>query len=271
MRSYILLDRRYCLEHNTTNKKLKWNIEFSPMTNTLGGNEYSNALCNVGDNLRNIKAIKISNFVLNIDPTYLNGQQIITILIDEFASQSYISQRRFHFIGRLTPLASGMHASYIVEFDNRIQGTGYYENNNRRSNNTGIYHFNKIYNQLSSITVSFGDLQNIIPLYADQMSFAYDMISMGVITFSSAHNIPSSITSRVYITGFNTNQPITDAELIRKINSLDGVIATYLTTTTLTLTTLLGETIPVRFGAQDAGAICYMEYHRVFIPLEFIM
>lgn len=230
-KAYITLDSKYArfLDDNT---KLQW--DYSDM---LTESAFSTNSVNT---IKNVVKVHIYSAVLT--PQFTSPMKRGTILIEEFKSQSFIAQngRRFHMMGLLNDLAlplsianrSAIPQSYGYTPD--ISLVDKYEILAGFRFNEGMYYFNKPFTNFNTLTLSFGnpfDLINIRKHVINNCSFeSINMLPLDGdplvddyygnfdIECGENHYVPGTIHS-LKISGFTTDDPVTDADWITYINN----------------------------------------------------
>lgn len=285
----MLLDRRYRIDPLVSGNKFSWNI-----TDTY---VESPASVQVTKPLHNIISVKISDFYLNnsvytlntsVDPT-LNvfPSRYFTVLIEELSNQAFITNnnRKFHFWGTLVDPGWVSPPTYLIRFSNNNSTAGYMLNNNiterfpvrRYDGNEGKYIFNYPVTKLDNITISIGHIYDLITLPPDYFTFTYVDPNLRSFTINGDPNMLDELRTRLFITGFNTDQPVADASLINFLNSPGGVVGYHPTgwaagTYTVDLLDDEGQNITADLtmnGNQVGTAYVYFNFNRFYIPLEF--
>ena len=268
-KAYILLDRRFKSYESPDKTTITWN--FSNTANVSDGSVNFNAEIN------KIISLKISDFFINfVNSKYISPEKRITILIHELAGQSFIAHenRKFHFYGKLNSNLVTEAPMYLAMFSKGNDLVGQYESYGRLSDyNDGLFTFKTPIIDLHTISISFASPLQKITLQQDKYSFVYN--GFGNIGLTPDHNIATASQKfRVYVEGFNTDNPSADADIIKIINRPIGLFAQQLSTSTLLLiavdeeTTGLIQTLPALVGNQLNGATIYLDYYRFNIPIE---
>lgn len=233
---YVNLDRKYVSSETTTS--MTWDI-YSLLDNTVS--------------VKNIKSIKIMDFTMRIyrfvvfqyfyaaQPEYKDTEmyglfgyryEVMTILIEELKSQSMVYQdRNCHFIGRFAESNNVAAAGQLVTFgeDHVKQQPGQYENQTLGIKmNKGEYHFNDPIRTLDQITLSIATFNNIFELPVYKATGPISVVDNGVyLTFTIllsdqplyTTSISSSFGHYLFIDGFTTTDPTSDADLIYAVNN----------------------------------------------------
>ena len=142
--------------------------------------------------------------------------------------------------------------------------------------NDGLFKFRTPIKTLNTFTLSFGAPYTKIPLHQDTYQFSYISGGVGsfIVTLAAAHDIPIGVTDRVYISDFNTDDPVADADLISLLNSPPNnivYVGTSINSTQLTITppnnVVVNLTFNALVGTQISGQI-YLDYYRIYVPIE---
>jgi hypothetical protein len=159
-KAYVALDTRTYASRSSTGDEITWNIANNKFVST----GYINMPIDIGD----VYAIKIMDYYLygGID----SSMNKYTILIKNFASQSFVSnERNFHFWGtsmRIENILATYSASIIyerqtyVQFESKamtIGGTSYPQKTRCSNNVDGRFVFDPPVRFTDTITLSFGN------------------------------------------------------------------------------------------------------------------
>jgi len=237
--AYLTLDSSVA-EFLDDNTKLRWDYldiltETPTSTNTNG-------------KIRDVIAIRIHSIVM---AKFSSTMDRATVLIDEFSTQSFIAPngRKFHTINSLFDLeipnlVNATIAPVVSGFSPDISHDKY-ALFNEYSYNNGIYHFNTPITTFDSLTLSFGDPFELIPIKKYQLKRCiFDSINyiatalfplpgwagVFVIDTVEQHFHTGDIQS-IKISGFSTDQPVVDALLIEYINNMEFTSASVLDAT----------------------------------------
>lgn len=198
--AYIVLDTRYRILDNDGQTSVSWNF----VNNATTGQGTVNA---VGD-IQNITAIKVFPIKMPYSINTDNDYSRVTLYIQEFSAQSFIAQEntRFHFI-----FESSIHDKYI--------------NLTARNNNNGVYNFRNPITRLDTITLLFGSPLQPILFDVDRINASVTTYGpVTVFTSTRLHNISTG--DRIYMNGFNSDNPYVDAAIISAFNTTVGNIIT---------------------------------------------
>lgn len=285
-KAYILLDSRYKASISDDQTQISWN--FINSTNTIDGSVNSNT------DIKNIISMKVYDFFLpvNVESLELTGR--MTLLIHEFASQSFVAheERKFHFIGQADPYAvnsSGTLPLSLIRFNPRYESSGLFERDRILDMNDGVFKFNKPIKRLETLTISMTsyafvgggyDPTNLWGLFQfppENYPLTYINNSIISTTDNQFFYTGGTKSTRVFINNFNTNNPVVDAQLIALMNNPLGLCATpiapafllqYLLQYEDQQTGILHDLPHTMFGVQSPTTM-YMEAFRILIPLEF--
>ena len=272
-KAYILLDSKTRDSITNDRTSITWNF----MNNADIRSGSTNALGFISD----VTSFHIYDFYMNvIDSNYQCDQMIFTVLIQEFTSQAFIApeSRRFHFWGKmLTDNEVVTAPTYLIQFHNGADVVGNLEYLYRlQDGNDGLFKFRTPIKTLNTFTLSFGAPYTKIPLHQDTYQFSYISGGVGsfIVTLAAAHDIPIGVTDRVYISDFNTDDPVADADLISLLNSPPNnivYVGTSINSTQLTITppnnVIINLTFNALVGTQISGQI-YLDYYRIYVPIE---
>lgn len=162
-KAYLTLDRRNCAE-NRDRTEFSWN--FSNDNNVVEG-----SVCFL-DDIRNVTKIKIYDYVLPLNNAlYANCSnplfRPVNVFIKEFSSQSFINNRRFHFVGQAyyerSYAASNSKTINVFHQQNTISRnltTGV--TRHTTYNNNGEFSFALPIPKLESLTLRFSTMNSAI-------------------------------------------------------------------------------------------------------------
>lgn len=272
-KAYILLDSKTRDSISNDRTSITWNF----MNNADIRTGSTNALGFISD----VTSFHIYDFYMNIiNSIYQCDQMIFTVLIQEFTSQAFIGpeSRRFHFWGKILTDNDVITApTYLIQFHKGADVVGNLEYLYRlQDGNEGLFKFRTPIKTLNTFTLSFGAPYTKIPIHEDTYQFSYTSGGTGsfVVTTATAHDIPLGVTDRVYISNFNTDNPVADANLIALLNTPpDNIVyvGTAISSTQLTITPpnniIINLTFNPLVGAQISGQI-YLDYYRIYVPIE---
>ena len=208
-RAFICLDTRYRSLENDGTKYFSW--AYSKTTKRDQG------FFNNINKIRDIVSIRIAPFNMPINSSNINEYELITTAIDEFKTNSIISQenRYYHFIGEITSNAN-----------NKLKITS-------RNFNDATYKFNNPITVLNTITLSFGNPMERIVFDKDRL---YGKITYGnptIITFDETHNVPSN--TLIYLSNFTTNNNEYYSDIISNMNLENGNLNTFINNNSFSL------------------------------------
>ena len=223
---YITLDSRYRSLDNDGTLYFRWNAVYDN-SDIQGG-------FNINQKVRDVVAIKCFPIKLPYVGTADNDYGRITMLMQEFQSQAFIAHEnsKFHFV-----FATDVEDRWI-----HLRVHNY---------NDGLFKFATPVTQLSSLTMSFGS--PLQPIVFDQDRFSMlvtDYVTNKKTYFMSPDNHNLETGDLVYISGFNTYNPPSDAPVIGAINNVYGNKIT-----TVNNTTFYIDVDSTSIYAQGAGTI----------------
>jgi hypothetical protein len=234
--AYVTLDSKYAkfLDGNT---KLQWDY-LSVLTET-------DTSTNTNGTIRDIVSMQIYSSVLT---KFDSVQGRATTLVEEFKSQAFIapSGRRYHTMGLINDLynpgditirglntgAKGWNPD--ITFTDKVEILSGFRFNE------GIYHFNQPITTFDSLTLSFGDPYDLIPI----QKHIINRCSFDSMLYTSLATLPDKdhfgnfdidthenhyFTGELYsikISEFTTSDPVTDDLYIRYVNSMEFSSAT---------------------------------------------
>jgi hypothetical protein len=181
----------------------------------------------LGTCIKNIIGVRLAppRFEYTNEPYMTDPLTRFTVLINEFASQSFIATKRFHFMitgGEIRNLDSSSQYNYW-EFCTH----GF---------NRGYYWFNQPINELSQLTLSFGNPQEFRIRTPQLQGVCVQSSNPLTIVCNATPNAQNyymtplfAIGEQVVVSGFTTGDAVADALLILSINStltVSGISAT---------------------------------------------
>lgn len=207
--AYIVLDTRYRVLESSGIGFFRWNFINNEIINQ--------GTVNAVGNIKDITAIRIFPIRLPYISSADTQYKRISMLIDEFAAQSFIAQenRRFHFM-------------FNTKVDDRwieLKPDDF---------NDGYFKFRNPISRLDSFTVSFAAPLRTINF--DQDRSGAQITSYGTTTefqTTSDHNLETGDT--VFISNFSTSNNNTDSLIVSGINNDAGNIVTSVNSTTFTI------------------------------------
>lgn len=208
---YLLLDTRYRILDNDGSKFYKWNF-INNRTLQQGG-------VNAITSIQNITAMRV--FPTKVPYVNLldnNPFQRVSMYIGEFSAQSIVAQenRNYHFM-------------FKSNTNNRFVDLEVGENPYN-----GYYKFNQPIARLDTITITFGSPLQEVVFDTDRLVMSITSYST-ITTFLATQNHNLETGDLVYISNFTTVNPIYDATIISSINDVNGLTATYVNNTTITI------------------------------------
>lgn len=239
-KNYIYLDSRYRDTSADSLTSMRWNFLGNTPSSSVGG------VSSLGD-VQQLVAISTGSIRLPYQDSMLtNSYKRISMLVNEWSGQAFIGQegRKFHFLFK-TSIDGNM-----VECD---------PHNARQAS----FEFAKPITQLDTITVSFAAPLEIISFDQDRMGMSVSYTNPLVLTSVDPHRLKTG--DQVYISGFTTAAPASDAAVIAQVNSERGYNCRTLTDTTIEIADLdLSMVTPINplivqvfFGSK-----------RMLIPIE---
>lgn len=243
--NYLLLDTRWRLLTNNGTTMFMWNhvnnaVRQQGSVNTAGI-------------VRDIVQLRLYPIRLPYIASADNAYKRITILIEEFAAQSFIAQenRRFHFI-----MKSSTDGRWI-DLD-------------PQNYNDGYFRFGKPITQIDTLSISFGTpLENMV-FDADRLNctFPYEIGSTYYnpmrAVFTEAHNLSTG--DLVYFEDFTSGNILVDNTIINSMNSSAGHLITVINTLTIEIDDINGTTVTT--PTAGLTITCYFGSKRIFLPLE---
>ena len=250
LRKLIVLDSDEQDEFLSGTGKLSWNL--------ANINNYQKGVVCTSGNIRNIVGMRLfpprweKIDIAEYNKDYINRW---TILVEEFATQSFISPtgNRFHFM-----------FTYQAESDLDSAGVYYNFDYSLKNFNKGYYWFRTPFTTVDKMTLSFTSAFNKFNIKTNK---AY-----GTIVQNSNPMQIDFETSPIFFTGdiaeingFTTGDPIADAALIEYVNA----------TWTLTAVSRFKLTIPVDISTmvpKNSNITCSVKIkrYRMTFPIELI-
>jgi hypothetical protein len=205
--NYIVLDSKNRDLVLSNSKKMKW----LHMNDSLFA---SGTVNTAGEPIRDIVGLRIypCRFNRNVSNVFVYDN-LYTVLIEEFNSQSYLlhQNRKCHFFLRRT---LGFGASSVSP---SVDGT------ELKPINNGYYWFKEPITDFNSITISIGNPHVLIDIPVAILSLPsnrFSNTSPTVITCDNSTGFSSGDT--VIISGFTTDDPVSDVAVINAINDISG-------------------------------------------------
>lgn len=207
VKNYIVMDSQNRNLALNSNKRFQW--QYVNNANVAQGT------VNTVGTVKNLIAMQLYQPIIPRSPELNDDTGRVSILIEEFAAQSFIAsaERRYHFLTRY--VLSGTPTANRLQFELQIEDYG-----------EGLFKFRTPITTFDTITVSFGDPINLLTFYPDRdrVTFtAYSAAPFGPteITTSIPHNL--LVGERVLFTEFTTNDPVADQAIIDIFNRPYGV------------------------------------------------
>ncbi len=207
---YLLLDTRYRVLDNDGTRFFKWNF----VNNTTLQQGSVNGVNDI------LQIIAMRTYPLRIPyiSTLDNPYKRVSMYITEFSGQSVIAQenRNYHFI----------YKSFVDDRFIDLDPSG--------EVNNSYFKFKQPISRIDTLTITFASPLQTVTFDTDRMQMnitAYGPTTTLVSTQN--HNLETGDT--VYITNFTTINPIFDIGVITEINNPEGLIATYINATTITI------------------------------------
>jgi hypothetical protein len=143
---YLVLDSNYrntALEISNNITKFTWN--YAPTQNTGTG------YCNSVGAIRDVIGIRVYQPRIPYLTAMNNSAKRVSMLIEEFAAQAFIASngRRFHYLFRPRFIHPTISAMTDIELSTE-------------DHNDSIFNFRKPINNFSTVTISFGDPNNVL-------------------------------------------------------------------------------------------------------------
>jgi hypothetical protein len=196
--TYLYLDSRYRTLDTNGTTQFTWD-HVNNLTRQQGS-------VNTVGIIQDIISMKVYPVRLPYTSSADNDYKRITMLVNEFAAQSFIAHenRRFHFM-------------FNVENNNQWMEL------TASDNNDGEFKFTKPVTKLDSITVSFGSPTEPVIFDTDRMNASITTIGFPtIITTVLDHNLQTG--DRIYIDTFSTKSLINDQNIINSVNNSSGHI-----------------------------------------------
>jgi hypothetical protein len=246
--NYIVLDSRYRDQSADGITKFKW-------TFLSGSTSNSEGVVNSLGEVKQLIAISCPNIRIpysnSNDIVLTNSYRRVTMLIEEFNSQSVIAQegRRYHFM-------------FEAALDNNMLDL------RASPNEEAVFEFAKPITQIDTFTISFANPLETINFDKDRLIMAINYTNPARFVATEPHNLQTG--DQIYINGFTSNAPVTDKGIIDFTNRVNGfniividsvTFDAYLGDTGLDLTQVTAPinpyNIPIYFGSK-----------RIFVPLK---
>jgi hypothetical protein len=237
-KNYFFLDSRYRNANNSTSR-FTWDYSNSK-TQQLG------AVNIIGD-VRDIVAIRIYPFRLPANRELVTYHKRISLLIHEFATQSFFAHenRRFHFMNQAT-------------VDGNFVEMNPYENNDV------YYYFEKPFTTITSITISFGNPLLLVNLDADSGKCTADYLIDAPITRINTQ-APHGINNNDIVFFSNFDAGASDTILKNIMNRESGFAVTVVNPTTFSINYDTSEIVDPIIGLVFD---VYYDSKRFYIPFE---
>ena len=248
-KKYMLLDSRYKSQSESTNKKFVWDFSNGKMQ-TVG-------TVNIIGKIRDIISLKIFPFRLPYVADADTKQKRISVLIDEFASQSFFAHenRRFHVMCKTNI------DSTFIECDPYTQ-------------NYGVHDFVQPFTTFNKISVSFGNPLQVIEFNNDNDKCSIDYFGitpLTQITTENPHNLNNG--DKVYFTNFDIGpiDPLLVSqvqlnEIIKNtINRKKGFLVTVIDSTNFSINY---DTSNIQNPIVDLKFNVFYDSKRFYMPVE---
>ena len=207
----LLLDTRYRLLDNDGSTYYKWNY--------IGRTDLQQGTTNATIDIQNITAVRA--FPIKVPYVSLldnNAYSRVSMYISEFSAQSIIAQegRNYHFL-------------YGSKTNNRFVDLDF-----GNITESAYYRFRQPIARLDTLTITFGSPLQPVIFDTDRLQ-TYDTqyATSTILDFPQVHNLETG--DLVYINNFTTISPNNDNDIIQAVNSTNGVIATYINATTISI------------------------------------
>lgn len=242
-KNYLVFDSRYRSVNTDGTKLFQWT--YVPTANM----QNSGIVNSVGE-IRNVTEMRLTQPVFpalqTLDPT----TNRVSILIQEFISQSFVASgtRNYHWLTRVDAGQSDL----FVELQ-----TEHY--------NDGVFAFREPITEISTLTFSFGNPLTPIVFPPDRANVTFIIYgATTTIESPTVHNLV--VGSRIFLTDFITANPDADASAISYMNSPFGNVVTAIPTTrTFTIAVDTSTITPL----PDLSIECYFEMFRFIFGIEF--
>jgi len=247
-KKYMLLDSRYKAAESTT-KKFIWDFSNDKIQ--------TNGTVNIVGQIRDIISMRIFPFRLPYSANADTKQKRITVLIDEFAAQSFFAHegRRFHIMCK-TDIDST-----FIDCDT------YFQNN-------GVHEFVQPFTTFNSITVSFANPLQVIEFENDNDKCSADYFGIAPLTQITTdldHNLNNG--DRVYFTHFDINaiDPLLVSQtqlnniIKNTVNRQNGFLITVVNSTNFSINY---DTSAIQNPIADLKFDVFYDSKRFYMPVE---
>lgn len=210
---YVSLDTSNSTGYDFVARKYKWNYNGTPVV--------QDGTASSTGPIKNIIGMRVFPIVMKEFLGFRDLYNIYTLTIDELISQSFIGheKQRYHFMFRVKNYP-------VVGVSNWIEF-------NPHDFNRGYFWFKTPIQNISTFTISMANPVQAVDIPAGIQTCDVTHNNPLELTFTYPHGIISGNT--VFITGFTTDDPVTDAAIIAAINSTAGHIATSVDTFNITI------------------------------------
>lgn len=241
----IFIDTRYKDRTNPDNSTFQFNLSLGTKLKTGDGSIIATG------NVKSVYEISIKPFTIPYSAFADNYYNKITVTILELISDCFeaYEEGQFHFICSALPVPGNANLIQLVpDFD--------------------TYKFKSTV-RLNNMTLRFGAPLAKIPFDKDRLlvkTFEYsDLGNTGEIEFFEPHNLSSS--DLIYITGFTTNNPVKNLDIINEINRVQGHSINRVDNVKITIAVDFSELIdPIPNGGQDVEV--FLGSKRIMIPMK---
>jgi hypothetical protein len=238
----LLLDTRYRNLSTDGTDSFTWDY-INQLTTSPG-------TVNSFGNIRDIISMAIMNIKI---PNVLDANwdyDLISISIEELISQSVIAHenKRYHFLSCIDRSKSNSRWLSLCCDD-------YYK---------GIYNFNTPITTLNTLTLKFGSPLESIKFDKDRLLGNIIYGSPTIIQFDEVHKLTSN--DIIYIDNFTTSNLLTDYNIIKNINNINGNVSTVVSPTSISI--LVDSSSIINNNIIKQYSI-FFGSKRMFIPIEF--
>ena len=245
---YVLLDSKNRI-NDSDGKRMKWHYSSS--------NSFQTGAVTTNGRIRNIIGMRL--YPIRITPNYDISQQknsLYSLLIEEFSMQSFSGfNRNFHFMLKKTPYFDVLSSQVTIQASELTPL------------NNGWFWFNRPITEVNSFTLSLGNPLEPINIPVAEILLRLDRITIGPTTVFNCDRSHGFTTGDIIrITGFTTNDPITDSVVIEDVNDVAGHAITVIDLTSFSIAVDTSTVTPTTIG----NILIANESIRVIIHIEFI-
>lgn len=246
LQNYIIFDSKYRRRESASGGPFnKISFGYAPGTNITNG------IINSVGKIRDIVSIRIYRPVIPyVSQLFVTDARRISIAIEEFQAQAII-------------LSNGRRTHFLLNYDLDMI-TGDLLNIIIEDFNDGIFKFSKPIQTFETLTLTIGNPNQIVTFPQDTYNVTFTYANPTILTFSTAHGVPSATSVYITMTTFTTDNPAADAAIIAQFNSTLPILATYVSATELSVDINSTTVTP------KAGLICevFIETRRIIVPME---